>query len=75
MTSQRVERTWMRTGGYGRLRGEWVNNIYSQLHDLKTSFIKGPCKNLQGPQYSQNTLIFNFLLVQNYPFVKMFIIG
>ena len=25
MTSQRVERTWIRTGGYGWLRGEWVN--------------------------------------------------
>ena len=22
--SQRVERTWIRTGGYSRLRGEWV---------------------------------------------------
>ena len=25
MTSQSVERTWIRTGGYGRFRGEWVN--------------------------------------------------
>ena len=24
MTSQRVERTWIRTGGYRRFRGEWV---------------------------------------------------
>ena len=24
MTSQRVERTWIRTGGYGWFRGEWV---------------------------------------------------
>ena len=24
MTSQRVERTWNRTGGYRRFRGEWV---------------------------------------------------
>ena len=24
MTSQRVERTWIRTGGYGRIGGEWV---------------------------------------------------
>ena len=24
ITSQRVERTWIRTGGYGRFRGEWV---------------------------------------------------
>ena len=27
MTSQRVERTWIRTGGYGRFRGEWVNGL------------------------------------------------
>ena len=25
MMSQRVERTWIRSGGYGRFRGEWVN--------------------------------------------------
>ena len=25
MMSQRVERTWIRTGGYGQFRGEWVN--------------------------------------------------
>ena len=24
MTSQRVEKTWIRTGSYGRFRGEWV---------------------------------------------------
>ena len=28
MTSQWVERTWIRTGGYGRFRGEWVNGQY-----------------------------------------------
>ena len=27
MTSQEVERTWIHTGSYGRLRGEWVNKI------------------------------------------------
>ena len=27
MTSQRVERTWIRTGGYGRFRGEWVKHV------------------------------------------------
>ena len=27
MTSQRVERTWIRTGGYGRFRGEWVKYV------------------------------------------------
>ena len=28
MMSQWVERTWIRTGGYGRFRGEWVNTGY-----------------------------------------------
>ena len=28
MTSQRVERTWISTGGYGRFRGEWVKPQY-----------------------------------------------
>ena len=27
MTSQWVERTWIRMGGYGRFRGEWVNKL------------------------------------------------
>ena len=27
MTSQAVEGTWVRTGGYGRFRGEWVDNM------------------------------------------------
>ena len=26
MTSQRVERTWIGTGGYGRFMGEWIND-------------------------------------------------
>ena len=28
MMSQRVERTWIRTGGYGRFRGEWVKAVH-----------------------------------------------
>ena len=38
MTSQRVERTWIRTGGYGRFRGEWVKYgtrlsvVYAKWH-------------------------------------------
>ena len=27
MTSRGVERTWIRTGGYGRFRGEWVKTL------------------------------------------------
>ena len=29
MTSQRVERNWIRTGGYGQFRGKWVNKVNS----------------------------------------------
>ena len=28
MTSQRVEKMWIRTGSYGRFRGEWVKGLY-----------------------------------------------
>ena len=28
MTSQRVERMWIRTGGYGQFRGKWVNPVF-----------------------------------------------
>ena len=31
MTSQRVERTWIRTGGYRRFRGEWVKDHMSRM--------------------------------------------
>ena len=31
MTSQRVERTWIGTGGYGRFRGEWVKYQVTSL--------------------------------------------
>ena len=30
MTSQAVEGTWIRTGGYRRLRGEWVKSLTSK---------------------------------------------
>ena len=31
MTSQRVERTWIRTDGYGRFRGEWVKVCHEDI--------------------------------------------
>jgi len=39
MMSQRVERTWIHTGGYGRFRGEWVNYTYTITHHLSLSVI------------------------------------
>ena len=39
MTSQRVERTWIRTGGYGRFRGEWVKEctVYSNTWQSRSN--------------------------------------
>ena len=34
MTSQAVEGTWICTGGYGRFRGEWVDNMYIMASNL-----------------------------------------
>ena len=40
MMSQRVERTWIRMGGYGRFRGEWVKDfsdtkfVYQKIAEL-----------------------------------------
>ena len=34
MTSQRVERTWIRMGGYGRFRGEWVKRVHQEARAL-----------------------------------------
>ena len=31
MTSQAAEGTWIRTDGYGRLRGEWVNQAFGHV--------------------------------------------
>ena len=38
MTSQVVERTWIRTGGYGWVRGEWVNFEKGKSSQWKFSF-------------------------------------
>ena len=45
MMSQRVEGTWIRTGGYGRFRGEWVKNnrtddITNIQEDLNVKLIR-----------------------------------
>ena len=32
MTSQRVERTWLRPGGYERFSGEWVKQQLQKSH-------------------------------------------
>ena len=42
MTSQRIERTWIRMGGYGRFRGEWVN----MCHWIGNSENSGGCSYL-----------------------------
>ena len=40
MTSQRVERTWIRTGGYGRFRGEWVKQNKKEMQRRYLYLIK-----------------------------------
>ena len=40
MTSQAVEKTWIRTGGYGQLRGKWVNNFIHVLATKLTELIE-----------------------------------
>ena len=39
ITSQRVERTWISTGGYGRLRGEWVKYGNKSILYFNTSLL------------------------------------
>ena len=38
MTSQRVEGTWISTGGYGRFRGEWVKFFCLVVNNLIAKF-------------------------------------
>ena len=40
MTSQRVERTWIRTGGYGRFRSESLLDPRKNSHRVKTDNCK-----------------------------------
>ena len=42
MTSQRVERTWISTDGYGRFRGEWVNTNCILQGRMEDFVIGGP---------------------------------
>ena len=39
MTSQRVKRTWIRTGGYGQFRGEWVNKEWWNFEKMLFIFL------------------------------------
>ena len=48
MTSQREERTWIRTGGYGRFRGEWVNNARYAGFDIGTRLLTKASSKMVG---------------------------
>ena len=52
MTSHAVERTWIRTGGYGRPMGEWVNlSIKEEWSKCKLSFGQAMYRSLKrAPQ-------------------------
>ena len=62
MTSQRVERTWIRTGGYGRFRCEWVKekNFIERLDSIKKLFHIWSARGLSI--YSKVTRIKSFLI-------------
>ena len=55
MTSQGVERTWIRTGGYGQFRDEWLNR-FSVLVNLVVAdfFLPGVSKGTGGRTQSKN---------------------
>ena len=69
MTSQRVERTWIRTGGYGRFRGEWVNIYRVSLHlnvSAHTVIIKYPPSHKYSPGISTLLWLITSLFCQNF---------
>ena len=45
VTSQRVERTWIRTGGYERFRNEWVNHNFNKICDIMGYFLNQNTRN------------------------------
>ena len=64
MTSQRVERTWIRTGGYGRFRGERVNCL-SNLFYLRRHIERNTCTidfdRVRGGAFISYALLWFFL--------------
>ena len=71
MTLQRVERTWIHTGGYGRFRGEWVNIVYTTAskrfviftcRDFKlswnaTALIQSNCRNFSCNSHKRTDIV------------------
>ena len=67
MMSQRVEKTWIRTGGYRRFRGEWVNS--SSVCDVGTM-----CSNMNFTNQVNakiSTVLDNFNYCKNYVKLEM----
>ena len=71
MTSQRVERTWIRTGGYGRFRGEWVKRLAYTPPDSSPTFTSVKVDKILGLTFFParkdfegfNTAFFHLLLL------------
>ena len=69
MTSQRVERTWIRTGGYGRFRGEWVKfenirigNQSGKIRVENALFFEVSLASL-GSQQAVSTVLISFAVI------------
>ena len=62
MTSQRVERTWIRTGGYRQFRGEWVKL------DSVLIYVMGKCIHISFPwqQTAKITRTANWVVAWHY---------
>ena len=62
MTSQRVERTWIRTGGYRQFRGEWVKS------DSVLIYVMGKCIHISFPwqQTAKITRTANWVVAWHY---------
>ena len=66
MMSQRVDKTWIRRGGYGRFRGEWVkaNNCLVVLRSLwKEGFGQG-----------EVDCLFSAMVLPNFTYVCLFMV-
>ena len=61
MTSQRVERTWIRTGGYRRFGGEWVK-LRAITHDKYMDRFREEIDGTTVPHSPQTTTTHHHIL-------------
>ena len=63
MTSQRVERTWIRTGGYGRFRGEWVKVTATSQFKFQDVWVS-EVKDSYVPSFGEAFLYYSFVVIR-----------